>query len=305
MTSNFIVSAVVDRHPGARSFVELHNPRGSGVATRFPKWNLAWSAVSSETSLTRSGYDFRCTSNQWGAAYKFGKNKIIGDDDSKTILTIGNCQAGNLPANDTIVYEPWPNSIDGGIPKFFDRPPYELAADAPFIIRPGRGIMIASAHDQTYLISTLEFSEEPFEEEFPSIETPLTIGAIDSDLASASNLFDSDESTYGVKEGTSFYAGVVLDSQVPFTGLEIKSPVGRSFSGANPGRKIMWSVQSSDDGVIWRNESAGLYTEPGTGAVQGALAIPLAHTSKRCRITLSTSSPAGWRAASLRFTRGN
>lgn len=272
MDNKFITSAVVDPVAGQRSFLQLYNPVGSGVEVHFPKWNLAWSG--GEVGLVRSGYDIRESAGPWGAFYKFGRNKRFGKVLSKAMLYKGTFPAGYLPSNDGIVYEPWPNMVDGGMPKFFDRPPYELIPEEPFILEPGWGAMIAAAHDQTYLISTFEFSEHPFTETPPVSDpgpVPGNVGSVITSLVNGANAFDGNEATFANdNEGTTFHVGKLWSEEKTITDVCVKSLPGRSFSGANPGRVYSWTLQAFSGGA-WVTHASGTYTEPGTGSTQSVL----------------------------------
>jgi hypothetical protein len=302
MDNKFIASAVVVGVAGQRSCLQLYNPVGSGVEVHFQKFNLAWTAEDT-VPLTHSGFDLRQSAGASGAFFKFGKNKRIGKPASQAMIFKGNCPAELLPAGSGIIYEPWPNSVEGGIPKLFDRPPYELTPGEPFIIEPGMGVTIAAAHDQTYLITTLEFSEHPFTEEESETDGLIdgAVGAVHTNLSNGALAFDADEATSATDAGaTSFYIGKVWAAPVAVTRVVLKSPTGRSFSAANPGRVFTWFLETFD-GSAWSTHSTGTYTEPGVGAVQSEIDLAVSVTAHGHRLRMVDTGIATHKVGLMAF----
>jgi hypothetical protein len=131
--------------------------------------------------------------------------------------------------------------------------------------------------------------------------TLITGGTVNTDLTNGSNAFDSNDSTFANDADTNnFYIGKIWSTSQAITQFIIKSPSGRSFSGANPGRVLTYTLETWN-GTTWTaTGTTGTHTEAG-GSTQSVINVTVSNTALGHRIRLTDTAIATHRVATLEF----
>jgi hypothetical protein len=197
-------------------------------------------------------------------------------------------QSGSDPVNDYPYNRPhhefWnPNAND-------DR---EYRISPAIRIPQGRGVAICTANGAK-CIATFQWREK--EDPLGPVYQPAPI----SDMLNPGNAFDASETTYASSNGdqSSVTIGLDFGSQTTKSSLVVKSPVVRSFCGAEPPRTINYVVSVSSDATNWTQAAAGQFTDS-SGSSQSTLTVSFGSTQFRAiKITLS-DGVASWRVSNL------
>lgn len=131
--------------------------------------------------------------------------------------------------------------------------------------------------------------------------TLITGGTINTDLTNGANAFDTSDTTYANDaDTTNFYIGKIWSASQAITRFIIKSPSGRSFSGANPGRVLTYTLETWN-GTSWTaTGTTGTHTEA-NGSTQSVINVTVSNTALGHRIRLTDTAIATHRVGTLEF----
>ena len=136
---------VADGVPGTRAGIQFWNPTESTKTYKITAISIA-SSYSATPAI--AGGDIRDTYSALGTLQNHGFDNIVGEPVSQAEIRACNIAPLLLPSAPRIEYwlkEGW-RTLNYPLQK-------------PLIVQPGKGILIADAHDGQYLIATFEFSE--------------------------------------------------------------------------------------------------------------------------------------------------
>jgi hypothetical protein len=177
--------------------------------------------------------------------------------------------------------------------------------DPPIVIPQGRGVAVSMAGGTNRCIASFQWREEadPLGVVIGEPPPPGIIpgGIVCADLTNPTNAFDSNDATYANDSETSqFYVGKIWDVDTAISRFVVKSPSGRSFSGANPGRNLTWKLETYD-GAAWSVYQTGTYTEPGSGSTQSVIDVSVSVAARGHRIRIVNTAAAAHRVGTVSF----
>jgi len=182
--------------------------------------------------------------------------------------------------------------------------------DPAIVVPQGRGVMVGMSGDSA-AIASFQWREktDPLGAVSaggaePGVITGGTVHGIN--VTNPAGAFDGDEASFANDPtdgtNTNYALGKIWSASKTLARFIVKSPSGRSFSAANPGRLLNWVLEKWD-GSTWTSHQSGTYTEPGTGSTQSVIDVTLSTpcTALGHRVRISESAVSSQRVAEVVF----
>jgi hypothetical protein len=183
--------------------------------------------------------------------------------------------------------------------------------DPPLVIPQGRGVSAAMSGTTIASFQWREKVADPIVDPGtlpppppPPGLLPSSYGTAIASLSNPQSAFDGSDATFSSGADASHcWIGKAWGDPLAISRFIIKSPVNRSFCGAEPPRAITWHLDGSQDGTTWVTIDTGTTTDA-TGAAQKTIdhttaAIGVQYRSHRVRLV--NPNLAGWRIGELQI----
>lgn len=286
MSVNYFMGQCISDTVGTGN-VQLWNPWLTGRTLFVTKLIVAGALWSGTDPL---GADIRRTRSPFPVLQSdHMSNKVFGGDMPKAELRyVTNTSPSDYPLNRPI-QEIWLGT------QFQDK---TYTFDPPIEVPQGWGVAVSMTGNAKAIVSW-QWSEKEMD---PVAADPwLPIEAVVTDMSNGANAFDSNDITYASSGDTNgFFIGKTWDLPRTVTALTLKSPTGRSLSGAAPPRNYTYYVEVFD-GSVWSSALSGTFTDP-VSTAQSVISASGSWNGYGHRLRLSQSAIASHRVATLTFT---
>lgn len=184
--------------------------------------------------------------------------------------------------------------------------------DPPIVIPQGRGVSVGMSGTTIASFQWREKTVDPVADPgAPPPPPPPPPGFIAknyglpiSSLSNPASAFDDSQSTFASGADASLcWVGKDWATPLAVSRFIIRSPVGRSFCGAEPPRALTWYLDGSTDLVTWVTLDSGSTTDS-AGTAQKVIDYTTANTGtayRAHRVRLVNPNLAGWRVGELDF----
>lgn len=287
--TEYYMGQVISGTSGAGN-AQLWNPFGSGKILVVDKVIVAGARFSGSDPL---GADIRKTRTALSTPFlDHVSNKVFGGPEAKAEIRYSEGLAPNNYPMNRPIQEIWL-----GV-EWQDR---QYAFDPPIQVPQGWGVVV-SMTGGARVIASWQWGEAEDPQGPISADPWNPVEAVVSSLNGATNAFDNSDTTYAddsAAGGTGFYIGKTWAEQRTVTTVSLKSPVGRSFSGAAPPRVFSWALETFD-GASWTVATSGSFTDAAF-STQATLNISGSWMAYGHRVRMTEAANAAHRVATVTF----
>lgn len=183
--------------------------------------------------------------------------------------------------------------------------------DPPIVIPQGRGVAVAMSGTAIASFQWREKTVDPVAD--PGAPPPppppppgliaKTYGLPIGSLSNPASAFDTDQTTFASGDASLAWIGKDWATPLAVSRFVVRSPIGRSFCGAEPPRSLTWYLDGSNDLASWVTIDTGSTTDAASNAQKAidhtTLITGTAYRAHRVRIV--NPNLAGWRVGDLDF----